>query len=167
MNDPQNAIGRKEERPLLKSLRPREKGNEDESQGKRNSETRRESQIKHRIFNLASGTSVPHLLSLPVCSQLLFLLTRRTTCSSPTTVRYALQKPMQVRASTFACKIGIVRGSGERDGLGRTSKHVRDRIGKSLEPVRIEPDIIEDDVIVCGTDCALKTVVSLKEEIKV
>ena len=109
---------------------------------------------------------MPHLFSLPICSHLLLLLTRRTARGSPATIRYALQKPMQVRAPTFACKIGIVRRSGERDGLGRTGKHVRDRVGKALEPIRIESEIIEDDVIVCGTDCALKTVVRLEEEIK-
>ena len=104
---------------------------------------------------------MPHPLGLPKRSNLLFLLARRTARSSPTTVRYALQKPVQVRTPTFACKIGIVRGSGERDGLCRTSKHIRDRVGETLEPVRIECVLIMDDVIVRGTDCALKTVVGL------
>lgn len=110
---------------------------------------------------------MPQLFSVPVCSQLLFLLARRTARGSRTTIRYALQKSVQVRAPTFTCKISIVRRSSERDGLGRTGKHVRDRVGKSLESVRIEPDFIEDDVVVCGADCALKTVVRLKEEIEI
>ena len=74
---------------------------------------------------------------------------------------------MQVRAPTLACKISIVRRSGERDSFGRTSKHVRDRVRQTLEPVRVELVVVTDDVIVRGTDCALETVVRLKEEIEI
>jgi len=40
-------------------------------------------------------------------------------------------------------------------------------VGESLELVRLEPDVIVNDVIVCRTNCALKTVVRLEEEIKI
>jgi len=152
--------------PTSESLRPQERGTK-KVVGERKGGTLRESQIEHRIFNLASGTTVPQPLRLPERSQLLFLLTRRSACGSRTTIRYALQKRVQIRAPTFACKISIVRWGGERDGFGCTSEHVRDRVGETLELVRLEPDVIVDDVIVRRTDCALKTVVRLEEEIKI
>lgn len=74
---------------------------------------------------------------------------------------------MQVRTPAFACKVSIVRWSGERDGFGGTGEHVRDRVGESLEQVRLESDLIVDDIVVGGTDCPLKTVVGLKEEIEI
>jgi len=74
---------------------------------------------------------------------------------------------VQVSTPTFARKISIVRWSGERDSFGGTGEHVRNCIGESLEQVRLESDLIVDDVVVGGTDCALKTVVSLKEEIEI
>ena len=104
---------------------------------------------------------MPHPLGLPEYSILLFLLVCRTARGSPTTVRYTLKKPVQIRTPTFACKSGIVCGSSERDGLCRTSKHIRDRVGETLELVRLEFVLIVDDVIVHGMDCALKTVVCL------
>ena len=110
---------------------------------------------------------MPHPLRLPERSQFLFLLTRRTTRSSSTAIRYALQKRVQVRAPTFACKVSIVGWSSEGDSFGGTGEHVRDRVGESLEQVRLESDLIVDDVVMGGTDCALKTVVSLKEEIEI
>ena len=125
-----------------------------------------ESQIEHRILDLASGTTVPQFLRLPERGQFLFPLTRRAACSSPT-FRNALQKRVQVRTPTFACKVSIVSWSGERDGFGGTGEHVRDRVGESLEQVRLESDLIVDDVIVGGANCALKTVVGLKEEIEI
>ena len=73
---------------------------------------------------------------------------------------------MQVRTSTFAGKIGIIRGSSERDGFRRTSEHIGDRMGESLESVRPKPDLVVDDIVVSRTNCALKTVVGLKEEIE-
>ena len=74
---------------------------------------------------------------------------------------------MQVRTPAFACKISIVRWSGERDSFSGTSEHVRDRVGEGLELVRHESDFVVDDIVVCGTDCALKTVVRLEEEIEI
>jgi len=73
---------------------------------------------------------------------------------------------MQVCTSTLARKVSVVRWGGERDGFGSTGEHVRNRVGESLEEVRLESDLIVDDVVVGGTDCALKTVVGLKEEIE-
>ena len=39
-------------------------------------------------------------------------------------------------------------------------------MGESLEPVRIEPDFIVNDVVVNRTSCALETIVCLEEEIE-
>lgn len=130
-------------------------------------ETRPESQIKHRIFEIACGTPMPQLLSLCKNGSLLFLLVRRIARSSRATIRDALQEPVQVRTSTFTRKISVVGRGGERDGFGRTSKHIRDSVGKALELIRLEPDFVVDDIIMCRTDCALKTVVCLKEEIEI
>jgi len=110
---------------------------------------------------------MPQLLRLLENSLPLCLLARLSTCGSRTTIRYALQKRVQVRAPTFACKISIVRWGGERDGFGGTSEHVRDRVSESLELVRLESDLIVNDVIVRGADRALKSVVRLEVEIKI
>ena len=110
---------------------------------------------------------MPHPLRLPERSQFLFLLTRRTARSGRTAIRYALQEGVQVRTPAFACKVSIVGRSSERDSFGGTSEHVRDCIGESLKQVRLESDFIVNNVIVGGTDCALKSVVGLKEEVKV
>lgn len=40
-------------------------------------------------------------------------------------------------------------------------------MSEGLEPVRLEPDLIVNDVIVGRTDSALETVVRLKEEIEI
>ena len=74
---------------------------------------------------------------------------------------------MQVRTSALAGKVSIIRGGGERYRFGSTSKHIRDGVGESLELVRLEPDFIVNDIIVSGADCALETVVRLKEEIEI
>ena len=74
---------------------------------------------------------------------------------------------MQVRTPAFACKVSIVRRSSERDSFGGTGEHVRDGVGESLKQVRLESDFIVDNVIMGGTDCALKSIVGLKEEVKV
>jgi hypothetical protein len=74
---------------------------------------------------------------------------------------------MQVSASTFARKVGVVGRSGKRDGLGGTSEHIRNCVSEALELVRAKLDLIVDDIIVCRTNCALETVVRLKEEIEI
>lgn len=126
----------------------------------------RESQVEHRIFQFTTWTSMPQLLRFPKGSQLLFLLVRRSTCRGRTTFRDALEKFVQIGTPTLARKISVVRRGSERDGFCRTSEHVGDGMGESLEPVRIEPDFIVNDVIVGRANGALETVMRLKEEVE-
>ena len=109
---------------------------------------------------------MPQPLRLPVGSQLLFLLTCRSARGGPTGIRYALEERVQVRTSAFTRKISIVRWGGKGDGFSCTSEHVRDRVSEALEPVRLELVFVVNDVVVCGADCPLKTIVRLKEEVE-
>lgn len=110
---------------------------------------------------------MPQLLCFPERSQLLFLLICGSTRRGPASLRYALKEFVQVSTSALARKVSIVRWSSIRDGFCGTSEHVGDRMSESLEPVCLEPDFIVNDVIVGRTNCALETVVRLKEEIEV
>jgi len=109
---------------------------------------------------------VPKLLGLSVRCRLQFLLIRRSTRRGGTTFPYALEEGMQVSAPALAREVGIVRWGSERYGFSSTSEHIGDRVGEGLELVRPKPDLIVDDIIMSGTNCALKTVVRLKEEIE-
>lgn len=109
---------------------------------------------------------MPKLLGLSVRCRLQFLFVRRSTRRGCTTFPYALEEGMQVSAPALAREVGIVRWGSERYGFSSTSEHIGDRVGEGLELVRPKPDLIVDDIIMSGTNCALKTVVRLKEEIK-
>ena len=108
---------------------------------------------------------MPKPFGLSVRRQLLFHFIRRSTRRGRTTFPHALEEGMQVGAPAPARKIGIVRWGGEGDGFSGTSEHIGDRMGEGLEPVRPKTDLIADDIIVSRTNCALKAVMRLKEEI--
>ena len=60
----------------------------------------------------------------------------------------------------LAREIRVVRRRHQADGLGRTRKHITDRIGQVLQLVRAEAYVVVDDIVVGWAGRALEASVS-------
>lgn len=115
------------------------------------------SEVEHGVLEVISPNTILPLLPRLADDDVVVAARRRAAAAG-----LPREELVEVAPPALAREICVVRRRHQADGLGRTRKHVADRVGQVLKLVRRETDVVVDDVVVRRAGRALEAAVSCR-----